>query len=155
VALIVIGLLALLGQLFPNSDYGLILVPLLGLIFLIWGAAARRVGLLIPGGILLGIGVGAFLVERVLTSANDQVQGGVFLLAFAAGWALITVASALFTDRTHRWPLIVAAVLGIIGLALLVVGPAVSALANSPWVWSIVLILVGLYLLLFRRGRER
>ena len=56
VALIAIGLLALLSQLVDLQNFGLLVLPTLALIFLAWGLITRTFGLIIPGGILAGIG---------------------------------------------------------------------------------------------------
>jgi hypothetical protein len=152
IVLVVVGLLALASQLIPSNTIGMYVLPALGVVFLVWGAVIRRIGPLIPGGILLGIGAGALLSEGPFRSMGDQEQGGAFLLVFAAGWVVITLASALFTDRTRLWPLIVAAILAVFGLGALVAGPAFETIASSGWLWSVVLIAVGLYLLFFRRA---
>lgn len=153
-ALIVLGVFAFAGQFIDEGTSGRLFLVGLSLAFLVWGAAARIFGLLIPGGILLGIGVGAFLIDGPFSWVGDPAQGGIFFLAFAGGWALITLASAVFTDRIRLWPLIIAAILGVIGLALLAGGPVLTVLRSLENVWPIALIAVGLYLLLRHRGSQ-
>ena len=56
--LIAIGLIALVGQFVTISlpaDFGLLIVPGLGALFLVWGILTRKAGLVIPGGILSGV----------------------------------------------------------------------------------------------------
>jgi len=55
--LISIGLFTLIQQ-FVQIHWGLYFLPFLALIFLVAGIVGRRPGLLIPGGILAGIGAG-------------------------------------------------------------------------------------------------
>ncbi|NJN16590.1 MAG: hypothetical protein HC822_10105 [Oscillochloris sp.] len=72
-------------------------LAILALIFLVTGAMNRSAGLLIPGGILGGIALGAGLIEGPFAGVGDPLSGGIFLLSFAAGWVLITVMSLIFT----------------------------------------------------------
>ena len=151
-ALIGIGVLVLAGQMVETSWFGLLFLPVLGLIFLLWGAATRNVGPLIPGGILSGIGTGVFLIEGPLQLLQDEPSGGVFLLSFGVGWVLITLLSALFTDETHRWPLIPGGILALIGGSLLVGGVALDAVSSAGEIlnrlWPVALVAFGLYLFL-------
>ena len=151
VALVGIGLLALGGHLLPLGAAGVLFLPALGLIFLAWGIVARTIGLLIPGGILSGIGLGAFLIEQPLAHLDGEARGGVFLLAFAAGWALIALLATRVDRRAHWWPLIPGGIMAAIGLATVAGGAAVQALAAIGGAWPIGLIAVGLYLVLWRK----
>lgn len=156
--LIAIGVLALFGQLLPESitsNWGLYIVSALGLIFIIWGIAARSDGLMIPGGILSGIGLGIVLVEGVRWPTNVD-EGGVFMLAFAAGWALIVLLTAVFTPRTHWWPLIPGGIMAFIGVAVLFGGLFMRALELVGTLWPIALIVLGLFVLYqARRTQEK
>ncbi len=147
IALILIGILLLAVQFRPGDWSGILLLPTLALIFLVWGLCVRSVGLLIPGGVLFGVGLGAFLIERVFINVSDEMSGGIFMLAFALGWGLITLLSALI-GRLHWWPLIPGGIMAFIGVALLV-GEAGQRLLTilGQW-WPILLILLGLYLIL-------
>ncbi len=152
IALILIGLLALAAQVIGTEWLGLLFLPALGLIFLVWGGIARSVGLLIPGGILGGISLGVFLIERMPALSTGGASGGVFLLSFALGWGLITLLSAVFTDRVHWWPLIPGTIMALIGGALLAGGAALEVLDLIGRVWPLGLIGLGLWLFFRRRG---
>lgn len=150
IILILIGGLALLAQ-FVDFN-GLFILPALSVCFLAWGILSRQTGLIIPGGILGGIGLGAFLVEGPFANLGDPATGGVFMLAFACGWALITLVS-LYTNRNGRpslWPLIPGGIMAAIGAILLAGGKALTVLNWLNFGWPVVLIAVGLYLI-FRR----
>lgn len=150
-ALIIFGLIALVAQFVDIGEtLGLLIVPTLGLIFLVWGLITRQSGLLIPGGILSGIGAGTLLITGPFESANGDVQGGVFMLAFALGWFLIPILSLIFTRDNHWWAVIPGAIMAIIGGGLLFGGVAVTALEFLGKIWPVFLILGGLYLLLKR-----
>jgi hypothetical protein len=149
--LIAIGLLALLQQFVP-VNWGLYFLPFLALIFLSAGILGRRPGLLIPGGILAGIGAGAIAVQSsLLASMDEPVRGGLFMLFFAGGWAVITGASYL-VGKVMLWPLIPAGFIGLFGLALLAGEVGLQFLTLAGYFWPLVLIALGLYLVLRRRS---
>ena len=93
-AFITIGVFLLVVQNLALEWLSLALLPGLGLIFLTWGLITRTPGLLIPGGILAGIGAGALAIDLWGTALSEMQQGGIFMLAFAGGWGLITLLSA-------------------------------------------------------------
>jgi hypothetical protein len=162
-ALVGIGLLVLAGKVVPAGARDLLFPPALAAIFLLWGGATRQVGLLIPGGILAGVGLGALVASGPLRGAGDEAAGGAFFLGLALGWAAITPLSARCTDRVHRWPLLVAGLLAAFGGALLAGEAARDRLAPLGRVlaavlgfagerWPLGLIAAGAYLLLRRAG---
>ncbi len=143
--LIAIGVFALLQQV-VHLDLGLYFLPLLALIFLLAGVLGRRYGLIIPGGILAGIGAGALLIEGPFKYLEDPARGGVFMITFASGWLLITLASLLI-GRQILWPLIPGAFMGLFGIILLTGQNSFL----STVAWPVILIAIGLYLVLRRR----
>ena len=147
--LISIGVFALIQQL-THLKTDMYLLVFMGFIFLLSGILSRRYGLLIPGGILAGLGVGTLLVEGPFKYLSDQPSSGVFMLAFAAGWLLITLA-ALLIQRVILWPLIPGAFLGLFGIVLLAGQTGMRALELFGQGWPIILIAIGLYLVLRRR----
>ena len=91
------GLLLILGQLFSLGAWFLII---LGLAFTAAGLGTRGAGWFIPGGVLNGIGLGALLIDSRIV-AGESAEGGIFLLAFAAGWASI-LGSLLASPMTRE-----------------------------------------------------
>ncbi len=148
--LISIGLFSLVENIFHMS-WGLYFLPFLAVIFLAAGLYTRRPGLLIPGGILAGIGAGAIVVDQYMPYLTDQARGGAFLLVFAGGWLLITLAS-LVIGRLMLWPLFPAAFLGLTGAALTAGQTGLQILHYYGYFWPIVLIVIGLYLVFRRRN---
>ncbi len=156
VLLVAIGLIFLINQFFEIPIFeNLVLFFLLGLgvVFLAWGVISRSAGLMIPGGILSGIGLGTVLVTNVEDSAGD-LDGALFMGAFALGWVIITVFTAVFTEETHWWPLIPAAIMGLISAALLVEGPFLVALEWVGKLWPLALIVGGIAVLLGARKMQ-
>ena len=152
VMLIAIGLLVFISQIvdLPNIEW--LILPGLALIFLLWGLITREVGLLIPGGILAGIGLGVYLMTGPYASQLEENQAGIFLLAFSAGWALISLLSIVSKQGFQWWPLIPGAIIGLVGLALMRGGAAMQLLEIIGYAWPLVLVAIGVYLLLRRRS---
>jgi hypothetical protein len=146
--LIGFGLMALLAQFIDFSDvFGLLVLPAIAVAFLAAGLLARNPGFIIPGGIIGGIGLGVIMIEGPLSGLGGEAEGGVFMLSFAAGWALITVLTAVFTSETHWWPLIPGGIMALIGGGLLFGGAFMGALELLGNIWPLFLILGGLYLI--------
>jgi hypothetical protein len=149
--LIAIGLLILVAQNVKTETLGLLLLPALGGIFLVGGIVARQVGFLIPGSILTGIGAGAALTQGTFASSSETAQGGMFLLAFAGGWILITVLTAMFTSHTQWWALIPGTIMFFIGGALLLGGAALNVLEFAGLSWPLILVVLGLGIIMRRK----
>ena len=148
IVLIAVGLLLLAGQVIRLDN---LFLPALAVIFILASIAQRNPGLMVPGGILMGIGVGSFLTENVFFAMTEPARGGLFLVSLAGGFALITVLSSMFTKQSQVWALFPATIIGLIGGALLIGGSAVNVVTFLGQVWPVFLILGGLMLLVQRR----
>lgn len=154
VLLIAIGVLFFVNQFFdlPGLEsLATFFVMGLGIFFLAWGVISHNDGLMVPGGILTGIGLGIVLIAGPLNLGDGDLSGAVFMGAFALGWVLITIFTALFTEKTHWWPLIPAAIMAIISGAILVQGPFMFALEWLGKLWPLALIAGGIAILLGAR----
>jgi hypothetical protein len=154
--LVLIGVLSLLSNFFGDTPYALWFLPALGVIFLAAGIIAAKRGLLIPGGIILGIGAGAMALEQYFPNMAEPAKGGIFMVAFACGWALITLLSLFVKDAEDKskvmwWPLIPGGIIGVIGAALLMGESGLKVLDYFGQGWPVILIAIGLYLILRRR----
>ncbi len=154
--LIIVGALALLAQFVDVGDMmGWLVLGGLSLIFIVAGIATRQSSFFIPGGILGGLAFGVFLLTNTNLDWWSADDGGLFLLAFAAGWLLIPVLSIIFSrGERHLWALIVAAILGLVGAAVSFGGAAMDALALLGKIWPVFLIAGGLLILLKRPHKE-
>ncbi|HEX9067721.1 MAG TPA: hypothetical protein VF807_03045 [Ktedonobacterales bacterium] len=148
IALIVIGALALVATLTQWTLMGESVVLALGLAFIVWGILAQSPGLMIPGGILSGIGSGVLLSQVVFSGLSGEAQGGVITLCMGLGFLLIMPLQRYFTksDGFPWWPAIPGGVLAIIGLSLLG-GAGDTFLVWLSRLWPIAVILVGLAIL--------
>lgn len=146
--LLVVAGVALAGPHLPfNWREGMLL--LLGVGFIVWSALARSPGLLVPGGVLTGIGTGTLL--------RAEYGSGAFLLAMAGGFLLIAALHPLMFGRGKKgalWPLWPAAGLGFAGLVQLT-GPDARQWfrAVQPF-WPYVLIVVAVFLLFAKPSRK-
>ena len=147
--LILLGGLFLIDQFVQIPAMGNLFLPGLGIVFLLWGIVTRSSGLLIPGGILTGIGTGVYLMNAL--PLEGDAEPGVFLLAFGGGFILIMLLSAVFTRETHWWALIPGGILAAIGAALYMGGAALDVLQLIGKFWPVALILMGAWVIFRRR----
>ncbi len=151
VAFIVLGAFLLVVQNVAIKWLGLAVMPGLALIFMAWGLITRTPGLLIPGGILAGLGVGAIAIDMWGAALTEMQQGGIFMLAFAGGWALIVLLSTLI-GRTMTWPLIPGGIMLVVSAAAFGINGAQQALELAGRIWPVIFIIIGAGTLLgFRR----
>jgi hypothetical protein len=150
VVLISLGLFFLLAQV---VDIGWLFLPLLAGSFIVAGIVTRKAGWFIPGGILVGNSLGSFLLNGPYQLANGDAKGGAFLLAFALGWATITLLSKLFTNETQWWALVPAGIMALIGGSLLAGSAGQQLLNYANYIWPVALIVAGLYFLLRRTDK--
>lgn len=97
----------------------------------------RAYGLLIPGGILLGLGLGQL-------GANSLMSFGDFSgIGLGLGFVSIYVIALIYEGRSHWWPLIPGLILIVSGFAE--GSEAVARLLSRGW--PLILIFIGLMLL--------
>jgi hypothetical protein len=143
VILIAVGVTLFAVQLLNlDSD---VVVLVIGLVFAIAFAATRRYGLLIPAGIMTGLGAGILLEDF-------GVMGEPVVLGLGLGFLAIYAVDVLTGGARapgRWWPLIPGAILTIIAGAESTFGPDGARVISQGW--PIILIAAGAWLLL--RGR--
>lgn len=154
IMLIAFGVVALLATLINSSILGLSILPTLGILFIVWALLARLPGLMIPGGILTGLGGGILLSDVAFGSAAGDVRGGIIVLGLGVGFLMILPLIWLISPERHWWALIPGGILSLIGIALLVGGGALNVLNVAGKLWPVVPIIVGIYLI-WRIVRKR
>ena len=153
IVLIGLGLFFLVGRLVNLDNWALLFLPALGAIFMIWGILAREGGLMIPGGIISGIGWGSyFIASSTLDTSLDD--GGLFMVIFGLGFMSITLFSLIFAHETHWWALIPGGIISGIGAAIMFGGVFLQALEALGTYWPVILILVGIYVI-FQASRGK
>jgi hypothetical protein len=133
--LIVLGIAFLLVQYFEFGP-ALFLI-LLGLVFLIPYALTRSYGLLIPGCILAGVGLGLAFDRPPLGTAIAVPLG------LGLGFIAIFVLQLIVARQSHWWPLVPGGLLILVGIAEGV--PQAQVLIEKGW--PLILVLVGLLIL--------
>jgi hypothetical protein len=135
-ALILIGggILFLFAQLGLFPGFGNVVLLLIGGVFLyayFTTKPAYRIGFLIPGSILTGLGVGVLLENAPIF--GNMFGSGIVPLFLGLGFVLIW-----FFERRHWWALIPGGVMILAGL---------SSVLRIGALWPIVLVILGVYLL--------
>ncbi len=133
--LIALGIAFLLMQFFDLGPG--VLLALLGGAFLIFYALTRSYGLLIPGCILVGLGIGVMFGRPPLNMAAGSSLGlGLgFIAIFAVQW--------IVTRASHWWPLIPGGILIATGIAQGI--PQAQVLFDKGW--PVILIVIGMLIL--------
>lgn len=124
----------------------------LGLAFLGIGLAKKWIGMIIPGCLLIGTGFGVYVPWGTQYASTALSKTGTMLVLFGIGWVLITVFNRIMVDKFVWWPLIPGGLLAVVGWGLYIggdPGDAVNFIGNTG---SIVILILGLYLLLMRRS---
>ncbi|MCS6801706.1 MAG: hypothetical protein RMM58_11395 [Chloroflexota bacterium] len=138
--LVLIGVLLLIAQVVPN--FGQFVALIIGLTFLAASFVTRAYGLLIPGGIVTGVGVGIVLAANT----SGPLAGALFLFALAAGFVLVWVGGIVLRVQPAGgwWPLLPAFFIALAGLTAL-------GSQGLEWMWQygwpVVLIAVGGFLI--------
>jgi hypothetical protein len=133
-------------------DFVLFLGIGIGLPLLIWGIVRHILGMIIPGCIVTTTGMGIYMAWQGSAEPNSLAQTGVMLVWFAIGWGLITLFSRSLFSKFIWWPLIPGGVQAMVGWGLYIGGNPGNASNFISNTGSLALIIVGLYLLLIRKG---
>ncbi len=145
--LLLIGIVILAANLAQSDILGLLVLPLLGIIFLVAAFIGRISGLAIPGSILTGLGLGTLAQQTWLVSAAGETRGGVVVIGLALGFLAIMPLLQILENHFYWWPAIPGGILLVVGIALWA-GPAgTSFLLLIGTLWPLALIAVGAYLL--------
>jgi len=129
----------------PNA--GAYLFVALGLAFgAAWWLGSKQFVYLVPAGVLIGFGLG--LVLPTFFDLPAETAGPVFLGTLALG---LLVVFALAPAR--RLLLVIAAILAVVAIADLFLNVVLIPADAQPYFVPLILVVVGLYLLVERRGR--
>jgi hypothetical protein len=99
---------------------------------------------LVPAAVLLGFGLGLYIPE--LVGLRGQLASLVFFALLGAGMLAVFVVSP-----TQRWPLVPAAILGVVAVIVSVTGAEVIPPAAPSYLVPLILVAVGAYLLTEQR----
>ena len=128
-------------------DAGAYLFVALGLAFgAAWWLGSKQFVYLVPAGVLIGFGLG--LVLPSLFDLPAETAGPVFLGTLALGLFVVFVLAP-----ARRLLLAIAAILAVVAIADLFLNVVLVPADAQPYFVPLILIVVGLYLLVERRGR--
>ncbi len=140
---------------FSFMDFILFVSVAIGLVFLLWGSFTGKLGLIIPGALMIATGSGVYFGWSNPEQPGGLQKTGVMLVWFALGWVMITVFSRVMNKRFIWWPLIPGGILLMVGSGLYIGGNPENALGFLGNTGSIGLILVGAYLIFLKFGMKR
>jgi len=111
-----------------------------------------HIGLVVLGSIAGGLVLGLVLVLGVFGGEGENVITGAALVALAFGMLMLVALARWRTDQPQSWALVPALGIGVVGLALLILGPSDRVLGQLGWVWPLLLVLVVVWCV---RGAHR
>lgn len=136
VVLILVGLGFFLQSRFNYIESEYVLLGL-GAAFMAGYLWRRRYGLVIPGGILLGLGAGGLLEDRLAGFADGDQLG------LGLGFVAVFLVPLFYERRSHWWPLIPGGV-----LILAAVEKTEELAGYLVENWPLVLVAIGIVLVL-------
>jgi pimeloyl-ACP methyl ester carboxylesterase len=103
------------------------------------GSDRGHIGLIVLCSIAFGLILGLVLTLGVFGGGRENVITGAALISFALGMLMLFELARRRTDQPQPWALPPAIGLGIVGLALLILGPSGRVLGWLGWVWPLLL----------------
>jgi pimeloyl-ACP methyl ester carboxylesterase len=97
--------------------------------------SSRSPVLAILGSFVAGAALAVALTFTLASGGSEPLVTGSVLFAFGLGWGLMTLLSARFSSQPQTWTAVPAAVLGTIGLGLIVFQPGPVLMDFLGWVW--------------------
>lgn len=127
--LIAVGSLVLLDVTLKTGWISLIILPAIGISFLVGGVRLRRLALLIAGSLVTGLGLGSVIFITRMPQLGWLTGLGVLALAFGLGWCLISVFTHLLFRRMAWWALLTGSIFIGAGLALMALPVTITGFA--------------------------
>ena len=100
-----------------------------------------HIGLVVLGSIAGGLILGLALTLGVFAGGREDVITGAALIALAFGMLMLFELARRRTDHPQPWALVPALGIGVVGLALVILGPSARVLGWLGWVWPVLLAL--------------
>lgn len=152
--LLLAGLFMIFANFFKLSIFGILFLPLLGLLFFVWSIFSKEFKLIIPAGIIEGLGLG-IVFTSLLTVSSESIKGGFFFIGFSIGWFLITILCKRIFKKNVLWPLIPGFLLLIFGFLITIEDKGLNILLSFNIFWPFILVLAGLILIFnFLKGKN-
>ena len=143
VLLVLIGVGLLLQVVYPAVSLSTLILLAIGLAFLAGWIIGRSWFAMVPGFLILALGIGELIEDMGLLRPAHQDVPGLASTALALGFLAIFV-TARASGRRWMWPLWAAAIFGLIGIAQL---SAFVALPQFGLIVPVLIIVLGLIVL--------
>jgi pimeloyl-ACP methyl ester carboxylesterase len=117
--------------------------------------STRSPVLAILGSLVAGAALAVALVSTFASGGSEPLVTGSVLSAFGLGWGLMAYASSRFSAQPQTWTAVPAAVLGFIGLGLIVLQPGPAVMDLLSWVWPPALGVLAIWMVMQVRGHLR
>jgi len=117
--------------------------------------SSRSPVLAILGSLVAGAALAVALTFTLASGGSEALVSGSVLFAFAIGWGLMSLLSTRFSAQPQAWTAIPAAVLGSIGLGLIVFQPGPAVMDLLSWVWPPALAVLAIWMVIQIRGNLR
>ena len=156
--LIAVGLIAALTATKLGST---ILLLLVGVALVGWGIVHATYRPIAFGTTMIGLGVGALLIQvNVFSGLTVRTGTGVVLLSVGIAMLLTPLLELAFTPQRRFWILVPGVISTVVGVAFIVGGGFLDFVQRLRWIgnlWPVIPIAIGLYLLLVvaRRALEQ
>ena len=117
--------------------------------------SSRSPVLAILGSLVAGAAIAVVLTFTLASGGSEPLVTGSVLFAFGLGWGLMTLLSTRFSAQPQAWTAVPAAVLGSIGLGLMVFQPGAAAMDLLSWVWPPALAVLAIWMVVQVRRQLR
>jgi pimeloyl-ACP methyl ester carboxylesterase len=103
---------------------------------------SRPIALVVAGSLAVGFVLAVLFVIGPSSGNTESVVTGSVLVPFGIGWLLLGALSIRYTDEPQRWAFVPGAVMGLVGLGLVIFAPRAPAMAVLSWLWPPALLLL-------------
>src|SRR5947209_14201544 len=114
-----------------------------------------HIGRIVIGSLITGLIIALVLVLGPFAGAQEDVISGSVLLAFAFGWAILTVLSMRWTDQPQRWAAAPAVFMALFGIGFLVLRPSNTMLEALGWMWPLAVLALVVWMIVHARRHLR
>jgi pimeloyl-ACP methyl ester carboxylesterase len=117
--------------------------------------SSRSPVLAILGSLVAGAALAVVLTLTLASGGSEPLVTGAVLFAFSIGWGLMAVLCTRFSAQPQAWTAVPAAVLGSIGLGLIVFQPGPAGMDLLSWIWPPALAVLAIWMVIQVRGNLR
>jgi pimeloyl-ACP methyl ester carboxylesterase len=117
--------------------------------------STRSPVLAILGSLVAGAALAVALAFTIASGGSEPLVTGSVLLAFGIGWGLMGLLSTRFSAQPQAWTAVPAAVLGSIGIGLIVFQPGPALMDFLGWVWPLAIAGLAIWMVIQVRATLR